>query len=274
MRTPICAGTFYPKNQNELLSELNLLFEKNPKFYFPDAKGIIVPHAGYLYSGYVAAQTYKAISEVKKRNFVILGVDHHAMRVIATSDEDWITPLGTAKINREYLNKITKEHAVIVDKIATDREHSIEVQLPFIQYLFDKFTFTPVQLPRISYQEIIELSNILKNNDSFFIASSDLTHYGSQYNFVPPESIYDPNDYVKKLDREIIEIISRLDSKTFFEYIENNESTVCGYIPIALLIEITKKIGAKKIELISYDTSFSISHDTSAIVGYAGIVII
>ncbi|MEA3255731.1 MAG: AmmeMemoRadiSam system protein B, partial [Candidatus Altiarchaeota archaeon] len=123
MRNPIGAGTFYSGTKEELNAELDLLFQTDTE-YFDDAKGIIVPHAGYLFSGQVAAKVYKAISGTKKRNFVILGVDHYGTNVIATSGENWITPVGTAKINLPFVEKITKEQGIIVDRISMEGEHS------------------------------------------------------------------------------------------------------------------------------------------------------
>jgi len=273
MRNPTSAGIFYPQTKEELLAELNLLFEVQTEFY-SDALGIIVPHAGYLYSGQVAAKTYKAISTIKKKKFVILGVDHYGTNVIATSKQDWITPLGTAKIDIEFVNKITREQAIIQDEIAMEKEHSIEVQLPFLQYVFKDFKFVPIQLPSLQYQEILELMDVLKDEDYFFIASSDFTHYGSSYGFLPKESIYNPADYVNKLDREIIKVIQEFDGKKFYSFIRKKDLTVCGYIPITLLLEITKKLNGKKILEIGYDSSFSVSRDPSTIVGYCGLVIL
>ncbi|MCK4429110.1 MAG: AmmeMemoRadiSam system protein B [Candidatus Aenigmarchaeota archaeon] len=272
MRNPVCAGTFYSQTRAELNSELNLLFQENAE-YFDDAKGIIVPHAGYLFSGQVAASVYKAISGTRKRNFVILGVDHYGTNIIATSKENWNTPLGTAKVNIPFVERITKEHGLMIAENEMMKEHSIEVQLPFLQYLFKEFSFVPVQLPTLPYNEILELAEILNDKDSFFIASSDFTHYGRQYGFMPKESIYGPNEYVKKLDDEIIKLIQEFNPRKFFDYIESKESNVCGYIPIALLLEILKKLGANKILKIKYDTSFSATHDVSAIIGYSGLII-
>lgn len=272
MRSPIGAGTFYSRTKEELEAELDLLFQINTE-YFNDAKGIIVPHAGYLFSGQVGAKVYKAISGTKKRNFVILGVDHYGTNIIATSKENWITPIGTAKVNTSFVEKITKEQGILVDEISMEKEHSIEVQLPFLQYLFKEFSFVPVQLPGISYNEILELAKILLDENSFFIASSDFTHYGEQYNFLPKESIYGPDEYVKKLDNKIIDVIQEFDSRKFFDFIEKKDLNVCGYVPITLILEIAKKLKAKKILKVGYDTSFSVSHDTSAIVGYGGLLI-
>ncbi len=272
MRPPEFAGSFYPSTKGELKAELNLLFQVKTEYY-NNALGIIVPHAGYLFSGQVAAKTYKAISGTNKRNFVILGVDHQGEGVIATSKEDWQTPLGTAKIDEAFVDYLTKEQAIIQDEGVLRREHSIEVQIPFLQYLFDNFEFVPVQVPNISYKEILELAKLLSEENYFFIATSDLIHYGPSYNFFPKESLYDPEDYVKNLDNEIIKQICKFDGKPFLDYTREKDLTICGATPITLLLEITKKLGGKKIEKIAYDTSFSSSHDASTIVGYGGLVI-
>ncbi len=272
MRTPGFAGTFYPNTKQELLAQLNPLFQEKTDF-FDDALGIIVPHAGYIYSGKVAAKTYKAISKIKKRKFVILGVDHYGTNIIATSKQSWRTPLGDAKIDSGFVDKIIRKNPITQNEIATEREHSIEVQLPFLQYVFKDFEFVPVQLPYISYKEILRLRDILISKDYFFIASSDFTHYGTNFGFAPSESFHNPVDYVKKLDEKIIKVIQDFDGKKFYDFVIQRNLTVCGFIPITLLLEITKKLGAKKIEKISYDSSFSLSQDFSNIVGYSGLIV-
>jgi hypothetical protein len=272
MRAPMYAGTFYPRTKEELELELDKLFNVDTK-YFNGAKGIVVPHAGYLYSGKVAAKVYKAISKINKKKFVILGVDHYNYGVIATSQQDWLTPLGKVKTDINFINKITEEQAIIVDEIAMEKEHSIEIQLPFLQHIFNNFKFVPIQLPSISYNDIKYIAELLTNKDTFYIASSDFTHYGSDFGFVPEESIYNPPKYVEELDSKLIEVIKEFEPERFLNYIIENDLTVCGYIPITLLLEITKKLDAKKIEKIAYDTSFSISKDSSHIVGYCGLLI-
>lgn len=273
MRNPVAAGAFYPARHEELIAMLEKLLAEKTE-YFPEAKGIIVPHAGYVFSGRVAAKTYKAILGTKKRNFLILGTDHYANGIIATSKEDWLTPLGPAKINLERASILCRENAIVSHEMALSREHSIEVQLPFLQYLFDSFTFVPLQIPTLPHEEIKDLAKIIADKNTFFIVSSDFIHYGSNYGFLPKESIYGPSKFVEDLDGKIIELIIKGDSKKFMEFIETDDLPVCGYIPIALMMEVAKMIGVKKIEKIAYDTSFSLSHDISAIVGYAGIVFV
>jgi hypothetical protein len=273
MRHPVAAGSFYPNNQADIISIFERFFSAQIERH-PEAKGMIVPHAGYLFSGQVAAKMYKSIAGTDKRNFVILGVDHYGIGIISTSREDWVTPLGPAKVNLDMIKKISKEQAFMDDESAMAHEHSIEVQIPFLQYTFGNFTFVPLQIPRLPFSEIHDLARIIADRDSFFIVSSDLTHFGSNYGFVPKESIYGPEDFVKGLDAKIIDKIIEGDAKKFMEYIEQNDLTVCGYSSIALMMEVAKKIGVKKIEKLAYDTSFSISHDVSGIVGYGGVIFI
>ena len=158
------------------------------------------------------------------------------------------------------------------DATAIANEHSIEVQLPFLRYCFGDFTFVPLQIPRLTYPEVRDMAKMIADKDSFFIASSDFTHFGSNYNYVPKESIYGPEEFVKNLDSQVIALIKKGDAKKFMEHIEQNDLTVCGYIPIAILMEVSKLLGVRKIEEIAYDTSFSVSHDVSGIVGYGGLV--
>jgi hypothetical protein len=272
MRKPAFAGSFYPSEQKELLSELELLFNsQQPEKYYDDAVGLIAPHAGYLYSGHVAAKIYNAISRTPKRRVVVIGVDHRGGDVIATSKQDWLTPLGPVKIDLDKILQITKEQAIVEDEFALKNEHSIEVQLPFLQYIFGGFYFTPLQLPRIGFSEIQDLAQKLADRETLFVASSDLIHFGSNYGFVPKECIYGPNEFVKGLDEKIIARIIEGDPESFYNYILDNDLTVCGVAPITLLMEISRILKAKTIEKVGYDNSFSRSHDVSSIVGYAGI---
>ena len=272
MREPACAGQFYSEEKEELNSELNLLFNFEGK-KVNDAKGIIVPHAGYIFSGRVAARAYSAISKINKKRFVVLGPDHYGVGSIATSNQNWKTPLGEVKIDKDFVKRITKEQAIVVHEKAMEKEHSIEVQLPFLQYVFGEFYFVPVQLPNISYEEIKHLARILKDRNTFYIASSDFIHYGNNFRFLPEESIEDPLNYVKTLDSEIVEMIQKFQPKEFLDYIIRKDLTVCGFVPITLLLELTKMLGAKKVEKIAYDTSFSIVKDIANIVGYCSLII-
>ncbi len=273
MRSPTVAGIFYPAEKEELHSLLDLLFSQAKASYIENVKGLIVPHAGYIYSGHVAASGYRSSILSKTNKFVILGVDHRDHRIIATSKQDWQTPLGIAKVDKPFIEEITKEHAVEIAEDVMKFEHSIEVQLPFLQYLLDdKFTFAPIQLPHLSFDILEDLSEILARKDRFYIASSDFTHYGFAYNYVPENSWDNPLEFVKNLDMEIINTILELNPKKFYDLVLERGYTVCGHIPITLLLLILKRLGVKEGKLISYDTSFSASKDLSAIVGYASIV--
>ena len=264
MREPIAIG-FYPGSKEELKNLVKKLL--NQKVEKIETIAAIVPHAGYIYSGKTAGITYSSI-QTEKRKFLIACPNHTGIgKEIALSLQDWSTPLGKVKINKEFGNKIQ------VDEKAHLYEHSLEVQLPFLQVLFKNFEIIPLCLAHLPFKKLKELSQILAKDDIFYIASSDFTHFGPNYgympfNFEPEKNVRE----VKKLDMEAIKFIERLDAKKFYNFVLDKKLTICGFIPITLILLIAKKLGANKAKLIDYSTSFEISRDIN-FVTYAGILI-
>lgn len=257
MRQPIAAG-FYPFGKRELEEAVKSYLVSDKSI---DALGIIVPHAGYAFSGSVAGATFAA-AKTGKRNFVLMGPNHTGYgQAIASSNDDWKTPLGIVK---------TKEIQLPVDETAHKYEHSIEVQLPFLQMTYRDFTITPVCLQQLEFLDIEELSKNFEN-DSFFVASSDFTHFGPNYDYEPVKgNIREKLDYVKKTDYRLIDLICGLKAEKFYSEVTENDYTVCGFVPITLLMLVMKRLGAKKGELIKYSTSYAVAPGSS-FVSYAGI---
>jgi len=170
------------------------------------------------------------------------------------------------KVDKSFTGKIT------VNEDAHLFEHAIEVQLPFLQVKFKKFELIPIVLSHLSFEEIEELSEKLVADDIFYIASSDFIHFGPNYGFMPVNGANKENlEWVKKQDMKAIDLISRLKAKEFYKFVVENELTICGFIPITLVLLIMKKLGAKKGKLIKYATSYDV-HPDSSFVTYAGIV--
>jgi len=264
MREPFAIG-FYPMNKKDLENILKKLVNKKARKV--KAVAAIVPHAGYLYSGKVAGKVYSSISTSNKK-FLIACPNHTGLgEKIALSMQDWLTPLGMVKVNKEFANKLP------VDENAHRYEHSLEVQLPFLQFIFKNFEIVPLCLSHLEFEEIEELAEILAKKDFFYIASSDFTHFGPNYGYMPFNFKPEKNvERVKKLDMKAIKLIEKLNAKKFYELVLKENLTICGYIPITLILLIAKKLGAKKGKLIAYSTSFEVSRDLS-FVSYAGILI-
>jgi len=273
MREPIVAGQFYSFEKSQLQKELENCFEK-PGLPGKRKKqallGIISPHAGYLYSGPTAAFAYKEIAESDfPDTFVILGVGHSGQRT-CVSEEDWKTPFGIVKNDSEF----SKALGITIDNDAHMDEHSIEVQLPFLQFA-NKDKLKSIKIVPIIVndtecvaEKIIRTAKKQKKK-IIVIASSDFTHYGPNYGYLP--FVSNVRDNLYKLDKGAIEKILKLDIEGFKKYVEKTEATICGFKPIIALIEYLKLSGAKNAKLLNYTTSGDVAGDFTNAVGYAAI---
>jgi AmmeMemoRadiSam system protein B len=276
IRRPVVAGKFYPADKNSLKEAIKesflskLGFGKIPELGNEKLRGIIVPHAGYTYSGPCASHAYAQLPKDAK-TFVILSTNHTGMgEQIAISEADqWETPLGSVNINKELIKKITEKcEFAKLDETGHRYEHSGEVQLPFLQFLYKDFSIVPITISHTTpINQLKSLANTLSKLDVVVIASSDFTHYGSSYGFTP---FHGTDDEIKKkiysLDKGIISSIQDLDIESFIS--KASKSTVCGVGPISLLILLSKKA-----ELLKYYTSGDISGDYNTAVGYAAMVL-
>ncbi|MFH0978947.1 MAG: AmmeMemoRadiSam system protein B [Candidatus Woesearchaeota archaeon] len=275
MRLPVVAGQFYAEdNLDEQVKEC-FLHQLGPGS-LPVArvsgfvKGIISPHAGFMFSGPCAAFGFKEIAEsVKPDVFLVLGLSHSGLPTCFSAD-DWRTPLGVVKNDKDFVNFLSEKTGVPINERAHATEHSIEVQLPFLQFCVKKPIFAPLMVSHDLNPH--ELASSLKKAiaDSkervCIIASSDFTHYGINYGFIPFASNKKENLY--KLDKGAIECILQLKSGKFLDYVDNTRATICGSLPIAVLLDLVQ---AEKAELLQYYTSGDINNDYSSAVGYASI---
>jgi len=267
MRQPIAIG-FYPKEKKHLENDVkNLLV---PKKEIKKPLGLIAPHAGYVYSGSVAGTTY-ASARTDKKNFILLGPNHTGRgSPISLSKEDWKTPLGDVKINQPLAERFSK--IAQVDESAHKQEHSLEVQLPFMQAMYQDFTFLPLCLMHLEFHELEKLAFKLLDENSFYIASSDFIHFGPMYGYEPVSSGIKTNlGWVKSVDMRMIDLVCKLKAKEFYDEVAENEYSICGYIPITLITLVMKRLGARGGTLIDYKTSYEVREDPS-FVSYAGIV--
>ncbi|MFA4645957.1 MEMO1 family protein [Pyrococcus kukulkanii] len=287
IRYPAVAGQFYPTG-DELTEMLERFFsdlgEEGSKRRITAG---VVPHAGYVFSGYTASRTYKAIYEDGlPETFVILGPNHTGMGspIAVYPEGEWETPLGRVKVDDEMAKAIVElSNIADLDDLAHRYEHSIEVQLPFIQYLADlagkDFTIVPITLgiqdediAETLGKAVYEASQSL-GRDVIVIASTDFMHYGYFYGYVPftgrAEEL--PN-MVKEWDMRVIRRILDFDVKGMFEEIRAMNHTMCGPGGVGVGIVYSKLMDAVEAELLHYTTSFEVSRSTDAIVGYASIV--
>ena len=274
-RSPKFAGIYYPSEKDELLNLLNKYFYKSyfdPKFkceklFKTKIFGFVVPHAAYEFSGSIAAQAYYQIADQDIDTFIIIAPDHHGIgnKISIQTDGMWETPLGIIKINSGVASKIRmNSNKIDVNVIAHNLEHSIEIQLPFIQfYRKNQFTIVPILVRDQSVETIRELGRsiaVSTNGENVItIATSDFTHYES-------------NDIAYIKDKELIKTIVNLDIDSFFRTIKDMNISICGYGPIAALLKAIKMQGAEKGTLLKYATSGEIQLDfKNTVVGYCAI---
>ncbi|MBW3003670.1 AmmeMemoRadiSam system protein B [Candidatus Woesearchaeota archaeon] len=285
MRSPIVAGSFYPSDFGELDKSINDCFiGKLGPGSLPSKRtekkiaGAIVPHAGYQYSGQCAAWAYKEIAESEfPQIFIILGNDHSGIGEDCVSTEDWLTPLGIVKTDKYLAKKLIDNSTLHENNKAHYEEHSIEVQLPFLlisnkDHLRD-IKIVAVMVSSNNYKAIAErISRIINESKKkvCIICSSDFTHYGPNYGFVPFKGDVKENLY--ELDKKAISFINKFDTEAFLQFIRNTKTTICGSRNIAVMIELCKNLGAQKAELLRYYTSGDIVNDYSNAVGYASII--
>lgn len=272
MRETVVSGSFYEEDPGSLREQIKGCFLSKfgpgnlPGKASKEIAGVVCPHAGYAYSGPCAAHGYKAIAESKKPDiFIILGLSHSGFGS-CVSLEDWRTPLGVAKIDKEF-GKLLVKNGLEQNESAHEEEHSIEVQIPFLQYVLGDFRFVPVIASDSSVASVIKKAIEQSGRKAMFIASSDFTHYGINYGYTPFKA--DVKNNMQKLDAGAIEQIKKIDAKGFLDYVNKTKTTICGRMPITIMLNCIK---AKKADLLKYYTSADISGgDYSMAVGYASI---
>ena len=278
MREPVFAGAFYPYDPEELRKTIKGFLGNGANKR--DVIGAVAPHAGYAYCGKTAASVYGAIAGGFE-TAVVLGPNHSGTGSgIAVSSDSWKTPLGTVKSDKEFAKELVRDSIIAEDETAHSREHSIEVQLPWLQFLFRDFRIVPISVSPAYFDidsckeigdKITEAADRLKRK-ILIIASSDFTHYGHSYGYLPFVG-GDVAGKIKELDMKTIGLVEKLDAEKVIRASYEKGLTICGYGAIASMLFAAKKLGAKKGKLMDYSTSFDISKNLDAIVGYAGLII-
>jgi MEMO1 family protein len=289
IRNPAVAGQFYPGSETGLREQLTDCFRDqrgcgtipNITNRPPHIRGLVVPHAGYVFSGPIASHAYCALATHGFADtFIILGPNHtgNGSGVSVMTQGSWRTPLGIIPINEEIASSL--QHGIIdADETAHRYEHSIEVQLPFLQFLAAgrSFDFVPICMMMQDWETSEEVGRILADAISkqkrkvAIIASSDFSHVGFNYMNIPPEGER-VDEYARKQDRLAIDKITTMDPHGLVETIEHNHITMCGYGPVASMLVASKQLGATKAELLKYGTSYEVHPDTSC-VGYGALAV-
>ncbi|MEN8189716.1 MAG: AmmeMemoRadiSam system protein B [Thermodesulfobacteriota bacterium] len=265
LRKPAVAGRFYEGDGAVLADTLSDLQPKE-KIQPRKAKAVVSPHAGYIYSGSVAAETLAAVHIPE--TVIILGPNHHGQGApLSLSMTDWEMPMGTVPVNREIGQQLAEQSgAITIDEQAHRFEHSLEVQVPFLQARQKNLSIVPLVVSQISYPLCEEVGSAIArtiaaaDRDILIVASSDMTHY-------------EPRQAAEKKDHYALKKLSDMDPSILFHSVLDHRISMCGIVPVTIALIAALELGATKTELIRYTDSGAVTGDTSQVVGYAGVVI-
>ncbi|MBN1783192.1 AmmeMemoRadiSam system protein B [bacterium] len=241
-RPSILAGTWYPKDPEKLRNMINGFFDKtDPSPVKGHVLGLISPHAGYMYSGQTAAHGYKALLNRDYDVVVIFCPMHHYGQgdFVVNGDIAYETPLGQVPVNRSILNEL--KSAVPIEEMYFDQEHAIEIQLPFLQVVLKDFTILPIMVAKSDFEGlepmISGLVRVLFDKRVLMIASTDMHHI---------------NDYqsVQKQDRKVADALATYDMPTIRHTLSCPGCSVCGRVPLIIVLETLKRFGAKTIKIL------------------------
>jgi AmmeMemoRadiSam system protein B len=264
LRNPTVAGYFYPASPAELKAMLAKYIDKNaPK---EEAVGLLMPHAGYIYSGAVAGA---AISRVLfKDTFIIIGPSHSGLgKPFSVMPEGtWKTPLGEVQVDEDLARKIIElSKYAEEDYLAHENEHAVEVQIPFLQYIKSDIKIVPIILGGYSIEAYKEIGHAITRalkelkRGAVILASGDMTHY-------------EPQEDAKEKDMKAVEAMLAFDEDELARRYRNLGMTMCAFGPLVTLIAAAKELRSASAELVKYQTSGDATGDYSSVVGYAGVI--
>jgi len=266
------AGRWYPADAEVLSKQIAGFFEKAEVKPIDNVIAFILPHAGYQFSGQTAVFGLKTTDKKYKR-VIIIGPSHRVpMEEVLSVPRvtHYETPLGEIPLDVEFIDKLL-EYSVFQNVPHTHKyEHSVQIEVPLLQYHANDFELVPIVAGHCSFETINKAGIILKSlvdNETLVIASSDFVHYGRNYSYVP--FTQDIPEQIKKLDMGAYEHIARLDSKGFLEYKQRTGATICGYVPIAILLSMLDK--AVEAKLTNYNTSGALMGDFTNSVSYLSV---
>ncbi|MCK5125583.1 MAG: AmmeMemoRadiSam system protein B [candidate division Zixibacteria bacterium] len=273
IRRPMVAGSFYPSNPVELAKQMAEFFANAPKkTLVGQVKALVVPHAGYKYSGQIAANAYKQIEGEIYDVVVVIAPSHRFFRGVSVySGGGYQTPLGVVEIDRKLSGEIAQKHPGVFSSnvghsgSGGQGEHSLEVQLPFLQTVLGKFKLIAIMMGEQEESAIRATAEVvtavLKDKNALIIASTDLSHFY-------------PEKEANRLDKNFEKALTSFETNKIIDVVEQGKAEACGFGPVAAMVEAERRIGGKEVEIISYGTSGAITGDFSEVVGYLSAVVI
>jgi hypothetical protein len=266
IREPAVAGRFYPGNSSKLRLEIESYLSKPDSPL--DAKAIVSPHAGYVYSGGVAGAVFSAV--ILPRRFIILGPNHTGMGapLALAPAGDWRTPFGLAAVDAGLNRRLLEECPMLQeDRAAHAREHSLEVQIPFLQARLDTFSFSAICVGTADYTQLESLGHAIarviraESESILIVCSSDMNHFESA-------------EVAAVKDRLAIERLLALDPRGLFSVVREKNISMCGFAPAVAALTAGLDLGASAGKLVRYSNSGEISGDFESVVGYAGLAVV
>ncbi|MGC2197613.1 MAG: AmmeMemoRadiSam system protein B [Terriglobales bacterium] len=274
VRQPAVAGSFYPQDREELQKTVDdLLGRASPAALEGPLVALIAPHAGYTYSGPVAAYSYAALKGRKFQRVVVIAPSHYESFAYSSvyNGDAYVTPLGTIPVDREFAGKLAKLKSSIELSgsghiPSPDRkEHALEVQLPFLQRTLGKFELVPIVMGDQSYEKSralgVALAQLIREDDTLIVASSDLSHFH-------------PYDEATALDRKTLHALQDWDYLSLSRNFEARIWEACGGGPIVAAMIAAERLGANKAQLLTYANSGDVTSDRSRVVGYGAVALV
>jgi AmmeMemoRadiSam system protein B/AmmeMemoRadiSam system protein A len=272
IRRPMVAGTFYPANPAELSKQVAGFFSNAERRGLDGrVRAIIAPHAGYIYSGQIAADAYKQIQGEQYDTVVVIAPFHGFFKGVSVySGGGYETPLGVIEIDRELSDRMSQKHPSVYFSTVGHAgsggrgEHSLEVQLPFLQIVLGNFKLVAMVMGDQEKSTIRAAAEVLaaalKGTNTLLVASTDMSHFY-------------PDKQARRLDKNFETALAAFDTGRIIDVIATEKAEACGYGPVAAVVEATRRIGGEKVEIISYDTSAKVTGDFNEVVGYLSAVI-
>jgi AmmeMemoRadiSam system protein B len=263
IRRSTASGSFYPADPEELRKQIDRFMDNVEPLNLQNIKAIISPHAGYMYSGQIAAYSFKQVAGTKYDSIIIIAPSHaeYFDYISVYRGDAYETPLGIVRIDKNRANALSGSSPMIQESVYGHRdEHSLEVQLPFIQSVFGKnMSIVPVVIGNQNRKNVEELGSIagelFSDDNILIIASTDLSHYH-------------PHDTASKLDERVSGLIGSFDAGKLMEEFTSEKAEMCGGGPVVAAMMISQAMGADSSKIIKYANSGDVSGDRSAVVGY------
>ena len=266
LRLPAVAGQFYPGTRQELSALVEEYTKESKTQEKLNVRACLVPHAGYIYSGAVAGAVFSRI--FLPPTILLLGVRHRprgeALAIL--SEGKWRTPLGDVNVDASLAARLRAAcPALREDAVAHSREHSLEVELPFLQLLDPAFSFVPIAIGTLRYDDLRETGEGIartlqeSSEDILIVTSSDMNHYEN-------------DEITRRKDRKAIDCMLNLDPRALFQVCRDEEISMCGLGPAIVMLTAMNHLGVTKAELVRYATSADVSGNRQEVVGYAGMI--